>query len=112
MPGIKKENRTMSHNNTKASEQLKSNSLDEGIIAFGLWLNSENKQSSVNSVVLKEFVEGRNTVLIDNIGGREIIVETKDGVPFCTDCLSDDCMHVGFTICAEQLKRRSSTMNI
>jgi hypothetical protein len=42
--------------------------------------------------------------LQDNILKREIIVDIVEGVPFCNECRSNDCAHVGFTICAEEMK--------
>jgi hypothetical protein len=90
---------------------MKSNTLDEGTMAFMQWLSSKDKQISNNNnnnnpIILKQFVKGKYTVLLDNYDNsnfpREIIVEIKEGVPICKGCQSDDCAHVGFTICIEQ----------
>ena len=86
---------------------MKSNTLDEGTMAFMQWLSSKDKQiSNNNPIILKQFVKGKYTVLLDNYNNsnfpREIIVEIKEGVPICKGCQSDDCAHVGFTICIEQ----------
>ena len=40
----------------------------------------------------------------------EVHVNTKDGVPICQYCKADDCAHVGFTICLEQLHGRGETL--
>ena len=86
---------------------MKSNTLDEGTMAFMQWLSSKDKQiSNNNPIILKQFVKGKYTVLLDNYDNsnfrREIMVEIKEGVPICKGCQSDDCAHVGFTICIEQ----------
>lgn len=87
---------------------MKSNTLDEGTTAFMQWLNSKEKSSSNNnnSVTLKHFAKGKYVVLVDSMSGnisREIMVEIKGGVPVCGYCKSEDCAHVGFTICVQQL---------
>ena len=83
------------------------NNLDEGIITFGLWLNAENKKSLSIPIIMKEFAEGRRAVLQDNLLQKEIIVNIVEGVPFCNECRSNDCAHVGFVICTEQMTNRS-----
>jgi hypothetical protein len=30
-------------------------------------------------------------------------VDIVDGVPLCKNCVTDDCSHIGFTICLKQL---------
>ena len=37
-------------------------------------------------------------------------IDTKDGVPICQYCKADDCAHVGFTICLDQLHGRGETL--
>jgi hypothetical protein len=83
------------------------NNLDEGVCAFGLWLNAENKKSLSIPIIMKEFAEGRRAVLQDNLLQKEIIVNIVEGVPFCIECKSNDCAHVGFVICTEQMTNRS-----
>jgi hypothetical protein len=83
------------------------NNLDEGVCAFGLWLNEENKKSPSIPIIMKEFAEGRKALLQDNLLQKEIIVNIVEGVPFCNECKSNDCAHVGFVICTEQLTNRS-----
>jgi len=94
-------------NTREASLWIRNNNLDEGVITFGLWLNAENKKSLAIPIVMKEFVEGRKAVLQDNILQKEVIVNIAEGIPFCNECRSNDCAHVGFVICAEQLAIRS-----
>jgi hypothetical protein len=72
-----------------------------------LWLNAEDKKSPAIPIVLKEFTEGRRAVLQDNILQKEAIVNIVDGIPFCNKFRSNDCAHVGFVICTEQLTNRS-----
>jgi hypothetical protein len=94
-------------NTREASLWIRNNNLDEGLITFGLWLNAENKKSLAIPIVMKEFAEGRKAVLQDNILQKEVIVNIVEGIPFCNECRSNDCAHVGFVICAEQLTIRS-----
>jgi hypothetical protein len=91
----------------KASSGIKNNNLDEGVATFGLWLNAENKKSLSIPIIMKEFAEGRRALLQDNMLQKEIIVNIVEGVPFCNECKSNDCAHVGFVICTEQLTNRS-----
>jgi hypothetical protein len=94
-------------NTKKASLSIRNNSLDEGVTTFGLWLNSEDKKSLATPIIMKEFTEGRRAVLQDNLLQKEVIVNIVEGIPFCSECRSNDCAHVGFAICAEQLTNRS-----
>jgi hypothetical protein len=94
-------------NTKKASLRIRNNSLDEGVITFGLWLNAEDKKSLATPIMMKEFTEGRRAVLQDNVLQKEVIVNIVEGIPFCIECRSNDCAHVGFAICAEQLTNKS-----
>jgi hypothetical protein len=94
-------------NMRKASLGIRNNNLDEGVVTFGLWLNAENKESLAIPVIMKEFTEGKRAVLQDNILQKEVIVNIVEGIPFCNECRSNDCAHVGFAICAEQLTNKS-----
>ena len=77
--------------------------LDQGTEAFMHWLGSDDKMSALsNPIILKQFVRNRSTVLYDSTLGHDVTVETHDGVPFCKNCETDDCGHVGFTILLEQ----------
>jgi hypothetical protein len=90
---------------------IKCNTLDEGTMAFIHWLNSTHKNSTVeNPIVVKSFENDRRTVLRDSSIQAEVNVETKEGVPMCQYCKADDCAHVGFTICLEQLHGRGETL--
>ena len=89
---------------SKAMMVVRNNNVDEGIITFGLWLNSEDKRSVTLPITMKEFTEDRKAVLRDNLLHDDIIVDIVEGVPFCNQCRSNDCAHVGFAICAEQMK--------
>ena len=94
-------------NTGKASSDIRNNTLDEGVIMFGLWLNAEDKKSPAIPIVLKEFTEGTRVVLQDNNLQKEVIINIAEGVPFCNECRSNDCAHIGFVICTEQLTNRS-----
>jgi hypothetical protein len=99
------------NNNTLPRSMTRCDTLDQGTNAFMQWLScSQDKQSSSatsmtsNSpiIILKEFVSNKYSILYDNNIGKEVIVETYNGVPRCNTCDVDDCGHVGFTICLEQ----------
>lgn len=67
------------------------------------WLGSDDKMSATsNPIILKQFVWNKYAVLYDNTLGKDVRVETHDGIPFCKSCSTDDCGHVGFTILLEQ----------
>jgi hypothetical protein len=86
---------------------LRNNNVEEGMNAFALWLNVEDKHSLAIPIIMKVFTEDRKAVLQDNILKKEIIVDIVEGVPFCNECRSNDCAHVGFAICAEELTKQS-----
>jgi hypothetical protein len=94
-------------NARKASLGMRNNNLDEGVVTFGLWLNAENKKSLSIPIIMKEFAEGRRALLQDNILQKEVIVNIVEGIPFCNECRANDCAHVGFVICTEQMTNRS-----
>ena len=94
-------------NTRKASLRIRNNTLDEGVITFGLWLNAEDKKSPAIPIIMKEFAEGRRVVLQDNLLQKEVIVNIVEGIPFCSECRLNDCAHVGFAICTEQLTNQS-----
>jgi hypothetical protein len=83
----------------------KCESLDEGTFAFMHWMNSENKKSitSDNPIVLLKFINDKHTILYDTDLHSEIDVQIDEGVPYCKYCKLDDCSHVGFAICIEEL---------
>jgi hypothetical protein len=82
---------------------FKCNIVEEGRIAFVQWLNSNDKKSKENPIVLTQFVNGKQALLYDTFLEKSIIVEIKEGAPFCNYCKLNDCAHVGFTICIQQL---------
>jgi len=92
------------HNNNDAFHN-KCESLDEGTFAFMCWMNSENKKSitSDNPIVLLKFVNDKHTILYDTDLHSEVDVEINEGIPYCRYCNLDDCSHVGFAVCVEEL---------
>lgn len=92
------------HNNTDGFHN-KCESLDEGTFAFMCWMNSENKKSisSDNPIVLLKFVNDKHTILYDTDLHSEVDVQINEGVPYCKYCKLDDCSHVGFAVCVEEL---------
>lgn len=89
---------------------IRNNDIDEGVIAFSMWLGSQGKESfssSAVSISAREFVPGRLVILHDHAMQKDVSVEISNGVPFCKECEMNDCAHVGFAICTEQMHRRS-----
>jgi hypothetical protein len=117
-----KEDQTKSfnHNDNKVTKRGKKgipklvthfDTLDQGTAAFMQWLGSEDKMSTTaNPIILKDFVHTRYSLLYDNVAGRDIKVETQNGVPKCTSCNTDDCGHVGFVILLEQKYENDGTI--
>jgi hypothetical protein len=101
------EGRVRKKNGKASSLRIINNNLDEGVTIFGFWLNSENKKSHSIPIVMKQFAEGKKAILQDNLLEKEILVNIVEGIPFCNECRSNDCAHVGFAICAEQLTNQS-----
>jgi hypothetical protein len=105
----------------KASEKLlatvvRNNTVDEGISAFTLWLGVNGKDTGTIPITMKQFrsvidkSNNNNKVIVslqDNILQKDIHVGIVDGIPFCNGCGSNDCAHVGFAVCAEQMNLRS-----
>ena len=89
---------------------VRNNTVDEGINAFTLWLGENGKNSASMPITMKQFTQGINKVevsLQDNVLQKDILVGITEGVPFCNECKSNDCAHIGFAVCAEQLNSRS-----
>ncbi|HYY71624.1 MAG TPA: hypothetical protein VE595_04365 [Nitrososphaeraceae archaeon] len=87
----------------KEDNQINISSLDDGEFAFMEWLNSEDKTSSKNHIILKRYEKDKECILNHNTIHSYIKVKVNDGVPFCTYCQDDSCAHVGFTIHVMQL---------
>ena len=111
----------MKENQVKSGEEHKSNlnnrpdsnshvrsceTIDDGTEAFMQWMSSPDKKSftSDNPIVLIKLVNDVHTVLYDTSLSKEIDVKLTGGIPYCNYCKSDECAHVGFTICLEQLE--------
>ena len=84
--------------------------LDDGEFAFMEWLDSEDKTSSKNHIILKRYENDKECILDDNTVHSSITVRMDDGVPFCSYCKDDSCAHVGFTICIMQLFERKGIL--
>ena len=94
----------------KEDDQIHISDLDDGESAFMEWLNSENKISSKNHMILKKFENDKECIIHDNTLNSDIIVTINDGVPFCVSCQDDSCAHVGFTVCVMQLFERKGIL--
>lgn len=95
---------------SQKEDQIHISDLNDGEFAFMEWLNSENKTSSKNHVILKRYEKDKESILNDNTLHSYIKVKINDGAPFCTYCQDDSCAHVGFTICVMQLFERKGNL--
>jgi len=79
--------------------------IEDGTEAFMKWMGSSDKKSltSDNPIILVRFVNDAHTILYDTTLSKEVEVRLTGGIPYCNYCKSDECAHVGFTICLEQL---------
>jgi hypothetical protein len=102
---------TQKASNKMIATIVRNNTVDEGISAFTLWLGVNGKDSGMMPIMMKQFqTEINNRVVVslqDNVLQKDILVVITEGVPFCNECRSNDCAHVGFAVCAEQLNLRS-----
>ncbi|AIC16197.1 hypothetical protein [Nitrososphaera viennensis] len=87
---------------------IRNNDVDEGVTAFSIWLNSRDKSPSALLISLEKLVPDRLVLLHDHVVQKDVSVEVSGGVPFCMECNSNDCAHVGFAICAEQMHKHSA----
>ena len=85
--------------------RTKCETIEDGTEAFMQWMSSSDKKSlsSGNPIVLIKFINDVSTILYDTTLSNNIEVKLTGGVPYCKHCKSDDCAHVGFTICLELL---------
>lgn len=107
--------------NTSSQQVKKSEkceSLDEGTFAFLNWMNCEsyNKEDfEINPPLILEHIDLPNPSLVkfyDRYLGIIVLVDIIDSIPRCKKCRSDDCSHVGFTICLLQLIEREGLSSI
>jgi hypothetical protein len=102
---------TQKASNKMIATIVRNNTVDEGISAFTLWLGVNGNDSGMMPIMMKQFqTEINNRVVVslqDNVLQKDILVVITEGVPFCNECKSNDCAHVGFAVCAEQLNLRS-----
>jgi len=94
----------------KQANKIHIPNLDDGEFAFVEWLNSEDKNSSANHMILKRYEKDKESIINDNTLHSDVIITINDGVPFCTYCKDDSCAHVGFTICVMQLFERKGIL--
>ena len=90
--------------------QIRISNLYDGEFAFMEWLDSEDKNSVTNHIILKRYEKDKECILNDNTLHSYIKVKINDGAPFCTYCQDDSCAHVGFTVCVMQLFERKGIL--
>ncbi|MGB9168760.1 MAG: hypothetical protein WCB31_07535 [Nitrososphaeraceae archaeon] len=96
-----------SFNDEFTISEIKNNNVEEGIECFTHWLSiregncSEDNRRNIH-LTLTTIGKDKNKILLhDNLNNLDIEVIFTDGVPFCTLCHTDDCVHTGFAICAK-----------
>jgi hypothetical protein len=98
-------------NNNLQVKAEKCESLDEGTFAFLKWMNcksfiaADDNYTQNPPLILKHinFPYVTQVKLFDRCLNSDILVDIVDGVPLCKRCITDDCSHIGFTICLKQL---------
>lgn len=98
-------------NNKLQVKAEKCESLDEGTFAFLKWMNcksfiaADDNNTQYPPLILKHinFPYVTRVKLFDRSLNSDILVDIVDGVPLCKRCITDDCSHIGFTICLKQL---------
>ena len=90
--------------------QIHISNLYDGEFAFMEWLDSEDKNSVTNHIILKRYEKDKECILNDNTLHSYIKVKINDGALFCTYCQDDSCAHVGFTVCVMQLFERKGIL--
>lgn len=96
-------------NNLELKKVENCESLDEGTFAFLNWMNCKcfiNDEYPKNPPIILKHINFPKISLIkifDRFLNRDVLVDIVDGVPLCKNCITDDCSHVGFTICLKQL---------
>ena len=99
-------------NSIQLKKATKCESLDEGTFAFLNWMNCKSFDSEgyeQNPPLILKYVGFPDLSLVklfDRFLNQDISVNMVDCVPSCRTCLTDDCSHVGFTICLLQLIER------
>ncbi len=97
-------------NNNLQVKAEKCESLDEGTFAFLKWMNcksfiaTDDNYTQKPPLILKHinFPYVTRVKLFDRCLNSDILVDIVDGVPLCKRCVTDDCSHIGFTICLKQ----------
>ena len=99
-------------NSIQLKKATKCESLDEGTFAFLNWMNCKSFDSEgyeQNPPLILKYVDFPKVSLVklfDRFLNQDIFVKIVDCVPSCRACFTDDCSHVGFTICLLQLIER------
>lgn len=90
----------------------KCESLDEGTFAFLNWMNRKSfisESYDKNPPLILRYINLPKITfvnLFDSYLSSDVLIEITDCVPLCKNCITDDCSHVGFTICLLQLIER------
>src|SRR5918997_2932954 len=86
---------------------VSSSYLDIGTMAFMKWLSStEENKSSVSPIIVKYILKDKYIIFYDGYLLKDVTVVFKDCIPWCKNCETDDCGHVGFAICLKQYYTR------
>lgn len=86
----------------RRGKQARNNSVDEGVVAFGRWVC--NVDVATLPITLRQ-LSGNRAILHDSTLLSDVIVEIAGSIPRCLHCTSNDCIHIGFAVCASQMAK-------
>jgi len=98
----RKDKTRLSGKSQTSEKETALSSLDFGTMEFMKWLISKDTNSRDTLIIVKDFLVNKYVILFDNSILKAVIVDYRDGMPWCMTCNTDDCGHVGFAICLKQ----------
>jgi hypothetical protein len=99
---------------TELEKHRSSTYVDLGVIDFMKWLSciEDDKDSPDNPFIIKEIVQDKYIIFYDKEILKDVIVVFKNCIPWCIQCETDDCGHVGFAVCLKQYCVRNGPIDI
>jgi hypothetical protein len=86
--------------------------LDLGTMTFMKWLSAtENNKPMETPIIVKHILKDKYMVLYDVELLKDVTVVFRDCIPWCKNCETDDCGHVGFAICLKQYYTRYGSID-
>ena len=92
---------------------ISSSYLDIGTMAFMKWLSStEDNKSADSPIVVKCILKDKYIIFYDGDLLKDVTVVFRDCIPWCNNCETGDCGHVGFAICLKQYFTRHGSNGV